>query len=202
MCGIAGFWKRRDRGGVHLGRSGAELGGSSGRGRERSRVTAKSREYSLSSRFVRRARVSDHVGHRWPPLPRELRNGPVRSRPCGHAASAKKRSLVGRLVHARPLHELPKHPYRYAPDVIQDILDRMGHAYLDLFSTLSITAVRRRDKRVTLSYPERTPSGIYKLYESMNLRTPDYYDYLDKVRIFLAKAAKRHAVGALSSERS
>jgi len=78
----------------------------------------------------------------------------------------------------------------------------MGHAYLDLFSTLSITAVRRRDKRVTLSYPERTPSGIYKLYESMNLRTPDYYDYLDKVRIFLAKAAKRHAVGALSSERS
>src|SRR5438309_3913817 len=60
--------------------------------------------------------------------------------------------------------------------------NKMGHAYLDLLSEMSITAVRHRDQRVTLSYPERTPSGIYKLYESMNLRTPNHYDYLDKVK--------------------
>jgi peptidoglycan/xylan/chitin deacetylase (PgdA/CDA1 family) len=68
------------------------------------------------------------------------------------------------------------------------------HAYLDLLSELSITAVRKRDERVRLSYPKRTPSGVYQLYESMNLRTSKHYDYLDKVKIFLAKAAERHAV--------
>jgi len=72
--------------------------------------------------------------------------------------------------------------------------NKMGHTYLDLLSELSITAVRHRDRRVRLSYPERTPSGVYKLYESMNLRTPRHYDYLDKVKIFLTKAAERHAV--------
>jgi peptidoglycan/xylan/chitin deacetylase (PgdA/CDA1 family) len=72
--------------------------------------------------------------------------------------------------------------------------NKMGHAYLDLLSEMSITAVRHRDQRVTLSYPERTPSGIYKLYESMNLRTPNHYDYLDKVEIFMTKAAERHGV--------
>src|SRR5256712_3166652 len=70
----------------------------------------------------------------------------------------------------------------------------MGHTYLDLLSELSITAVRHRDRRVRLSYPERTPSGVYKLYESMNLRTPNHYDYLEKVKIFMAKAAERRAV--------
>jgi peptidoglycan/xylan/chitin deacetylase (PgdA/CDA1 family) len=72
--------------------------------------------------------------------------------------------------------------------------NHMGHAYLDLLSELSITTVRHRDQHVRLSYPERTPSGVYKFYESMNLRTPKHYDYLDKVKIFLAKAAERHSV--------
>jgi len=68
------------------------------------------------------------------------------------------------------------------------------HAYLDLVSELSITAVRKRDPQFRLSYPERTPSGVYQLYESMILRTAKHYDYLDKVKIFMAKAAERHAV--------
>jgi hypothetical protein len=68
------------------------------------------------------------------------------------------------------------------------------HAYLDLLSELSIIAVRKRDQRVRLSYPERTSSGVYKLYESMILRTAKHYDYLDRAKIFLATAAKRHAV--------
>src|SRR2546422_4414449 len=71
--------------------------------------------------------------------------------------------------------------------------NRMGHTYHDLLAELSITAVRHRDRRVRLSYPERMPSGVYKFYESMNLRTPKHYDYLDKVKIFLAKAVARCA---------
>jgi peptidoglycan/xylan/chitin deacetylase (PgdA/CDA1 family) len=72
--------------------------------------------------------------------------------------------------------------------------NRMGHAYLDLLSEFAITSVRHRDQCVTLSYPERTPSGVYKLYESMHLRRPTRYDYLDKVELFMAKAVERRAV--------
>jgi peptidoglycan/xylan/chitin deacetylase (PgdA/CDA1 family) len=68
------------------------------------------------------------------------------------------------------------------------------HAYLGLLSELSIIAVRKRDKRVRLSYPERTCSGVYQLYESLMLRESKHYDYLDKAKIFLSTAAKRHAV--------
>jgi hypothetical protein len=68
------------------------------------------------------------------------------------------------------------------------------HAYLDLFAELSITAIRKRDLQLRLSYPERTPSGVYKFYDSLKLWTSKHYDYLDKVKIFLSKAAKRHAV--------
>jgi peptidoglycan/xylan/chitin deacetylase (PgdA/CDA1 family) len=68
------------------------------------------------------------------------------------------------------------------------------HAYLDLLAEFSITAVRKRDQQCRLSYPERTPSGVYKFYESMILRTPKYYDYLDKVKIFMVKAAESQAV--------
>src|SRR5438477_6735930 len=71
--------------------------------------------------------------------------------------------------------------------------NRMGHAYHDLLSELSITAVRHRDQRIRLSYPERMPSGVYKFYESMNLRRAKHYDYLDKVKIFMANAMARSA---------
>lgn len=71
--------------------------------------------------------------------------------------------------------------------------NRMGHAYHDLLADLSLTAVRHRDRRIRLSYPERLSSGVYKFYESMNLRTAKHYDYLDKVKIFMAKAMARGA---------
>src|SRR5438552_3803918 len=71
--------------------------------------------------------------------------------------------------------------------------NRMGHTYHDLLADLSITAVRHRDRQVRLSYPERMPSGVYKFFESMNLRTAKHYDYLDKVKVFIAKAVARYA---------
>jgi hypothetical protein len=71
--------------------------------------------------------------------------------------------------------------------------NNMGHHYLDSIGALGLTAVRHRDKKVRLSYPERTSSGVYKLYESMNLRRSRRYNYIEKVRIFLDEAMKRQA---------
>jgi peptidoglycan/xylan/chitin deacetylase (PgdA/CDA1 family) len=71
--------------------------------------------------------------------------------------------------------------------------NRMGHMYHDVLADMSITAVRHRDRHIRLSYPERMPSGVYKFYESMNLRRPQHYDYLDKVKIFIEAAVARSA---------
>ena len=80
-----------------------------------------------------------------------------------------------------------------APRSLVYPFNRMGHHYHDILAESSITAVRHRDPRVRLSYPERMSSGVYKFYESMNLRAPKLYDYLDKVKIFVAKAVARNA---------
>jgi hypothetical protein len=72
-----------------------------------------------------------------------------------------------------------------------------GYPYLPLLAEMGITAVRHRDRSVTLSYPERTESGVYKIYESMNLRRTDRYDYADKAKIFISKAMERRAAYAL-----
>jgi hypothetical protein len=72
--------------------------------------------------------------------------------------------------------------------------NKMGLHHLPLLGELGITAVRNRDPRVRLSYPEPTESGVYKLYESMLLRTPKYYDLVDKVALFLAESLQRRAV--------
>ncbi len=72
--------------------------------------------------------------------------------------------------------------------------NKMGYSYLDVLSDLGITSVRHRDAKVRLSYPVRTRSGVYKIYESMNLRSTRYYDYVDKAKVFVEEAAKRHAV--------
>ena len=84
--------------------------------------------------------------------------------------------------------------------------NRMGHAYHDLLKTFGIIAVRHRDERVRLSYPERGQAGVYKIYESMNLREPSYYSYRDKAEIFLEKAIEAGAAYHLwfhpSDERS
>jgi len=72
-------------------------------------------------------------------------------------------------------------------------------SFLDLFANAGINVVRHRDneKGVRLSYPERTLSGVYKIYESMNLRIAKRYDYLEKAKIFVKKAMKRRAVYSL-----
>jgi hypothetical protein len=64
---------------------------------------------------------------------------------------------------------------------------------LDVLAGSGITAVRWRDARAVLSYPERTHSGVYKIRESMSLRAPKRYDLVDKCRIMLHKAAERRA---------
>jgi hypothetical protein len=71
------------------------------------------------------------------------------------------------------------------------------YSYLPLLAEAGITAVRHRDKTIRLSYPERTPSGVYRFYESMNLRTAKYYDYLDKAKLFIDKAIQRRATYSL-----
>jgi peptidoglycan/xylan/chitin deacetylase (PgdA/CDA1 family) len=71
------------------------------------------------------------------------------------------------------------------------------YSYLPLLADAGITAVRHRDESVRLSYPERTPSGVYKIYESMNLRAAKHYDYVDKAKIFIEKAMERRAAYAL-----
>jgi hypothetical protein len=69
----------------------------------------------------------------------------------------------------------------------------MGHHYLDVIGASGLTAVRHRDERVTLSYPVRTRFGVYKLYETMNLRRAKCYNYIEKGRILLEEAMKRQA---------
>jgi hypothetical protein len=71
--------------------------------------------------------------------------------------------------------------------------NHMGHHYAPLLARLGVTCVRHRDPIVRLSYPERLPCGVYKLYESMNFRRASRYNYVEKVRIFLDEAIKRHA---------
>lgn len=71
--------------------------------------------------------------------------------------------------------------------------NRPGYQHLDRLFKAGITSVRHRDARLRLSYPERTASGIYKLYESMNLRLASNYDYLDKAKVFVEEARKRGA---------
>jgi peptidoglycan/xylan/chitin deacetylase (PgdA/CDA1 family) len=72
-------------------------------------------------------------------------------------------------------------------------------SYLPLLASAGVVVVRHRDKEngIRLSYPERTPAGVYKVYESMNLRIAKHYDYLEKAKIFIGKAMKRHAVYSL-----
>ncbi len=69
----------------------------------------------------------------------------------------------------------------------------MEYSHLATLAACGLTAVRHRDERVRLSYPERTASGVYRIYESMNLRVAKYYDYAQKAKIFIDRATERHA---------
>ncbi len=67
----------------------------------------------------------------------------------------------------------------------------MGHQYLTVLSTLGVVAVRHRDTKLALAYPERDSSGVYKIYETMGLRQSKYFDQSAKALILLEEAAKR-----------
>jgi peptidoglycan/xylan/chitin deacetylase (PgdA/CDA1 family) len=73
----------------------------------------------------------------------------------------------------------------------------MGYSHLPLLAGLGIVAVRHRDKKIMLSYPERTPTGVYKFYESMQVRIAERYDYFPKAKLFIDEAMKRHAAYCL-----
>jgi peptidoglycan/xylan/chitin deacetylase (PgdA/CDA1 family) len=84
-------------------------------------------------------------------------------------------------------------PFRLSARSLVYPYNQMGHHYDSVLAKFGITCVRHRDPLVRLSYPERLSSGVYKLYESMNLRRSRRYNYLEKVRIFLEEAMKRQA---------
>jgi peptidoglycan/xylan/chitin deacetylase (PgdA/CDA1 family) len=71
--------------------------------------------------------------------------------------------------------------------------NHMGHSYHDLLRKFGIIAVRHRDERIRLSYPERSASGVYKIYESMNLRSANRYHYRDKAELFIDHAVEQGA---------
>jgi peptidoglycan/xylan/chitin deacetylase (PgdA/CDA1 family) len=81
-------------------------------------------------------------------------------------------------------------PFGVKPRSLVFCFNHMGYQHSDLLFELGIVAVRHRDLRFRLAYPERTPSGLYKLYESMNLRLSDKYAYVDKGRVFIDEAIK------------
>lgn len=66
--------------------------------------------------------------------------------------------------------------------------NHMGHHYHDLLHRLGIIAVRHRDDKIRLSYPVRSAAGVYQIYESMNLRSPNLYDYRNKAELFIDHA--------------
>lgn len=70
--------------------------------------------------------------------------------------------------------------------------NHMGHQHLPLLASLGLTSVRHRD-RIRLAYPERTAAGVYKIYESANLRVSNHYDYAAKADLFLREAQRHQA---------
>src|SRR5215469_5559833 len=123
--------------------------------------------------------------------------------------------LIERIIRAKVAHELGSHSFShvdFSPQTSNRELIRremeetlavmtpfgitlkslvypfnlMGHSYQDLLYQFGIIAVRHRDDRIRLSYPERTAPGVYKIYESMNLRSPKFYNYGDKAELFIS----------------
>lgn len=71
--------------------------------------------------------------------------------------------------------------------------NRMGYSHLATLFRNNIIAVRHRDQKISLSYPQRTAEGVYKLFESMNTRSSKSYDYVDKAKILISEAKKRRS---------
>ena len=79
-------------------------------------------------------------------------------------------------------------PFGVQPRSLIYCFNHMGHQHLPLFGDLGITSVRHRDPHCRIAYPERSLRGVYKIYESMNLRTTQRYDYVSKATVFLGEA--------------
>ena len=90
-------------------------------------------------------------------------------------------------------------PFGLSPKSLVFPRNRSEYSYLPLLASAGIVAVRHKDRDggIRLSHPERTPDGVYKIYESMSLRAARHYDYLQKVKVFIQKAMERHAVYSL-----
>jgi peptidoglycan/xylan/chitin deacetylase (PgdA/CDA1 family) len=90
-------------------------------------------------------------------------------------------------------------PFGQRPRSLVFPRNRAEYSNLPLLASAGIAVVRHRDREtgIRLSYPERTAEGVYKIYESMNLRIARRYEYLQRAKIFIRKAMERHAVYSL-----
>lgn len=84
-------------------------------------------------------------------------------------------------------------PFKLRPRSFVFPHNHMEYDHAQAIAAAGITSVRHRDESVRLCYPERTAEGMYKLYESMNLRAARHYDYVEKAKIFIQKAIERRA---------
>jgi hypothetical protein len=134
--------------------------------------------------------------------------------------------LIQQIMECRTPQEISTHSFSHinfsshnsSPELVQaeieaciEVMQRVGlrpqslvfphniceYSYLQLLADLGIIVLRHRDDNVRLSYPERTSSGVYKIYESMNLRVAKHYDYASKAKIFIGKAMERRAAYSL-----
>lgn len=84
-------------------------------------------------------------------------------------------------------------PFGLRPRSLVFCHNHMGYQHADLLYELGIFVVRHRDPKIRLSYPERTESGVYRVFESMNLRVSRFYHYPDKAKIFIDETIRRGA---------
>jgi peptidoglycan/xylan/chitin deacetylase (PgdA/CDA1 family) len=81
-------------------------------------------------------------------------------------------------------------PYGLSPKSLVFPFNHMGHQYNDLLYKLGIIAVRHRDSIYRIVDPLKDVAGLYRIFESMNLRSTSLYDYWLKAKIFLERAIK------------
>jgi|CXWL01.1.fsa_nt_gi peptidoglycan/xylan/chitin deacetylase (PgdA/CDA1 family) len=84
-------------------------------------------------------------------------------------------------------------PFSVQPKSLVFPHNETEYSYAKQLFDLDVIALRHRDPKVRLSYPDRLESGNYRIYESMNLRSTRRYDYVDKVKIFVEEAARHRA---------
>lgn len=83
-------------------------------------------------------------------------------------------------------------PFGVRPRSLAFPYNHMGDIYHGILSRLGVVAVRQRDP-VRLSYPIPSDAGVYRIFETMNLRTSSRYDYTVRARAFLEEAVRRNS---------